>query len=175
MESLRYKTAIVGASETTELGNIPDKTPFQLHVDASVNAIKDCGIDKQEIDGIATTMNPASLAHYLGITPKWIDNTQVGGTSFLIHVRHAAAAIASGLCETVLVSMAESGRSRVGDTSLSTFSEPTLEGMKDSSFPGQFESIYGVYGPTTQFGLGVLRYMKAVSYTHLTLPTICSV
>ena len=133
MESLRYKTAIVGASETTELGNIPDKTPFQLHVDASVNAIKDCGIDKQEIDGIATTMNPASLAHYLGITPKWIDNTQVGGTSFLIHVRHAAAAIASGLCETVLVSMAESGRSRVGDTSLSTFTEPTLEGMIDRS------------------------------------------
>ena len=130
MESLRYKTAIVGASETTELGNIPDKTPFQLHVDASVNAIKDCGIDKQEIDGIATTMNPASLAHYLGITPKWIDNTQVGGTSFLIHVRHAAAAIASGLCETVLVSMAESGRSRVGDTSLSTFSEPTLEKLE---------------------------------------------
>jgi hypothetical protein len=50
MESLRYKAAIVGASETTELGIIPDKTPFQLHVDASVNAIKDCGIDKQEIE-----------------------------------------------------------------------------------------------------------------------------
>ncbi|MQF66111.1 thiolase [SAR202 cluster bacterium AC-647-P02_OGT_505m] len=172
MESLRYKAAIVGASETTELGIIPDKTPFQLHVDASVNAIKDCGIDKQEIDGIATTMNPASLAHYLGITPKWIDNTQVGGTSFLIHVRHAAAAIASGLCETVLVSMAESGRSRVGDTSLSTFSEPTLEGMKDSSFPGQFESIYGVYGPTTQFGLGVLRYMKETGTSHEQLASV---
>ena len=115
MDSLRYKAAIVGASETTELGSIPDKTAFQLHVDASVNAIKDCGIDKNEIDGIATTMSPAALAHYLGIVPKWIDNTQVGGTSFLVHVRHAAAAIASGLCETVLVAMAESGRNRVGD------------------------------------------------------------
>ena len=50
MESLRYKTAIVGASETTELGNIPDKTPFQLHVDASVNAIKDCGNGREKRD-----------------------------------------------------------------------------------------------------------------------------
>ncbi|MCH2318366.1 MAG: thiolase [SAR202 cluster bacterium] len=172
MESLRYKTAIVGASETTELGTIPDKTPFQLHVDASVNAIKDCGIDKDEIDGIATTMNPVALAHYLGITPKWIDNTQVGGTSFLIHVRHAAAAIASGLCDTVLVSMAESGRSRVGQSSIANFSDSSLEGLKDSSFPGQFESIYGVYGPTTQFGLGVLRYMKETGTTHEQLASV---
>ena len=173
MESLRYKTAIVGASETTELGIIPDKTPFQLHVDASVNAIKDCGIDKKEIDGIATTMNPAALAHYLGITPKWIDNTQVGGTSFLIHVRHAAAAIASGLCETVLVSMAESGRSNVGQiTPSNSSSTGKLEGLKDNTFPGQFESIYGVYGPTTQFGLGVLRYLKETGTTHEQLASV---
>ena len=173
MESLKYKTAIVGASETTELGIIPDKTPFQLHVDASVNAIKDCGIDKKEIDGIATTMNPAALAHYLGITPKWIDNTQVGGTSFLIHVRHAAAAIASGLCETVLVSMAESGRSNVGQITPSNSSTTrNLEGIKDNTFPGQFESIYGVYGPTTQFGLGVLRYLKETGTTHEQLASV---
>ena len=41
-DSLRYQAAIVGASETTELGRIPDMTAFQLHVDAAVNAIKDC-------------------------------------------------------------------------------------------------------------------------------------
>ena len=173
MNSLRYKAAIVGASETTELGSIPDKTAFQLHVDAAVNAINDCGIDKNEIDGIATTMNPASLAHYLGIVPNWIDNTQVGGTSFLMHVRHAAAAIASGLCETVLVSMAESGRNRVGEQTgrigdVSGRSEP----RRDNSFPGQFESIYGVAGPTTQFGMGVLRYMKETGLTHEQLASV---
>jgi hypothetical protein len=36
------------------------------------------------------------VAHYLGLTPKWVDGTAVGGCSFMIHVRHAAAAIASG-------------------------------------------------------------------------------
>jgi hypothetical protein len=34
----------------------------------------------------------------------------------MIHVRHAAAAIASGLCETVLITHGESGRSGVGRT-----------------------------------------------------------
>ena len=136
MNSLRYKAAIVGASETTELGSIPDKTAFQLHVDAAVNAINDCGIDKNEIDGIATTMSPASLAHYLGIVPKWIDNTQVGGTSFLVHVRHAAAAIASGLCETVLVSMAQSGRNRVGEETGRIGDVSGQSGSRrDNSFP----------------------------------------
>ena len=173
MNSLRYKAAIVGASETTELGSIPDKTAFQLHVDAAVNAINDCGIDKNEIDGIATTMNPASLAHYLGIVPKWIDNTQVGGTSFLVHVRHAAAAIASGLCETVLVSMAQSGRNRVGEETRSIGDVSGQSGSRrDNSFPGQFESIYGVAGPTTQFGMGVLRYMKETGLSHEQLASV---
>ena len=173
MNSLRYKAAIVGASETTELGSIPDKTAFQLHVDAAVNAINDCGIDKNEIDGIATTMSPASLAHYLGIVPKWIDNTQVGGTSFLVHVRHAAAAIASGLCETVLVSMAQSGRNRVGEEAgrIGDVSGQS-GGKRDNSFPGQFESIYGVAGPTTQFGMGVLRYMKETGLSHEQLASV---
>ena len=173
MDSLRYKAAIVGASETTELGSIPDKTAFQLHVDASVNAINDCGIDKNEIDGIATTMSPAALAHYLGIIPTWIDNTQVGGTSFLVHVRHAAAAIASGLCETVLVAMAESGRNRVGEQTGRIGDVASMSGgRRDSSFPGQFESIYGVAGPTTQFGMGVLRYMKETGLTHEQLASV---
>jgi len=173
MDSLRYKAAIVGASETTELGSIPDKTAFQLHVDASVNAINDCGIDKNEIDGIATTMSPAALAHYLGIIPTWIDNTQVGGTSFLVHVRHAAAAIASGLCETVLVAMAESGRNRVGEQTGRIGDVASMSGgRRDSSFPGQFESIYGVAGPITQFGMGVLRYMKETGLTHEQLASV---
>jgi hypothetical protein len=42
--------------------------------------------------------------------------TAVGGCSFMIHVRHAAAAIAAGLCETVLITHRESGRSGVGRT-----------------------------------------------------------
>ena len=172
-ESLRYKVAIVGAAETTNLGVIPNLSTTQLHIDAAVNAIKDCGIEKDQIDGIATTMNPAILAHYLGIVPRWLDNTSVGGTSFLIQVRHAAAAIAMGLCEMALVVMGQSGRSRVGETSARIGATSAAGGPRgDISYPGQFESIYGTSGPTTLFGMGVLRYMKETGTTHEQLASV---
>ena len=171
--SLRYKTAIVGAAETTRLGVMPDMSETQLHVDAALNAMRDAGIEKDAIDGISTTMNPATLAHYLGIVPKWVDNTSVGGTSFLIHMRHAAAAIASGLATTILCCMGQSGRSRVGvgGARIGAMSAPSGP-RYDGSYPGQFESIYGALGPTTLFGMGVLRYMKD---TGTTIEQIASV
>ena len=172
-DSLRYKVAIVGAAETTELGVLPNMSTTQLHVDATVNAIKDCGIDKNRIDGIATTMNPAILAHYLGIVPRWLDNTSVGGTSFLIQVRHAAAAIAMGLCDTALVAMGQSGRSRVGEVTARIGDTAAAGGPRtDISYPGQFESIYGTAGPSTLFGMGVLRYMQETGTTHEQLASV---
>ena len=172
-DSLRYKVAIVGAAETTELGIAPNMSTTQLHVDAIVNAIKDCGIDKNQIDGIATTMNPAILAHYLGIVPRWLDNTSVGGTSFLIQVRHAAAAIAMGMCDTALVAMGQSGRSRVGEVTARIGATAAAAGPQmDISYPGQFESIYGTAGPSTLFGMGVLRYMQETGTTHEQLASV---
>ena len=41
-------------------------------------------------------MRPQMVAHYLGLSPRWVDGTGVGGCSFMLHVRHAAAAIAAG-------------------------------------------------------------------------------
>jgi hypothetical protein len=54
----------------------------------------------------------------------------IGGCSFMIHVRHAAAAIASGLCETVLITHGESGRSGIGRT---------RNVVAPTSLAGQFE------------------------------------
>src|SRR5207247_5667072 len=109
--------AIVGAAETTRLGVIPEMSQIQLHADAALNAMADAGLKPADIDGIATAgETPVTVAHYLGLTPNWVDGTAVGGCSFMIHVRHAAAAIASGLCEAVLIIHGENGRSRVGRT-----------------------------------------------------------
>ena len=107
--------AIVGAAETTELGKIPHVSQIQLHADAALNALKDAGLKLSDIDGIATAgESPTNLAHYMGIVPTWVDGTSVGGCSFMLHVRHAAAAINEGLCNTVLITHGESGRSNVG-------------------------------------------------------------
>ena len=73
------------------------------------------GLRPKDIDGVATAGDsPVQIAHYLGITPTWVDGTSVGGCSFMIHVRHAAAAIEAGLAKTILITHGESGRSRVG-------------------------------------------------------------
>ena len=118
-DSVRYKVAVVGASETTNLGKVPGMSNIMLAADAAMNAIADCGIDKNQIDGLFSAslggMSMVQLAHYLGITPKVLDGTSVGGTSFLLHVRHAAAALAMGYCNYALVTMGESGYTR-GDT-----------------------------------------------------------
>jgi acetyl-CoA acetyltransferase len=150
---------IVGASETDQIGKLPGYSTLGLHVEAALNAVADAGIALADIDGIATVSapGPVQVAHSLGIVPRWMDGTGVGGTSFLLHVRHAAAAIAAGQASTVLITHGESGRSRVGATRFA---------MAPSSPQGQFEMPYGVFGPMTAFTLPVLRYMKDYGLTH---------
>lgn len=162
--SIRGKVVIVGAAETDAIGVIPDKSALQLHAEAALNAIRDCGISKSEIDGVAAAgQSPIAVAHYLGITPRYVDSTAIGGCSFLVHVRHASAAISAGLCEVVLITHGESGRSRVGAGPRSL--DPT-------SLQGQFEFPYGIFGPPTLFPIGVLRYMKSYGLTHEQLASV---
>ncbi|MBV8889505.1 MAG: thiolase [Alphaproteobacteria bacterium] len=159
--------AIVGAAETTELGRIPELSQIGLHADAALNAMQDAGLKPADIDGIATAgETPTTVAHYLGLTPKWVDGTAVGGCSFMIHVRHAAAALESGLCNTVLITHGESGRSGVARTR-----PPVSPG----SLAGQFEQPYGPMGPPTLFTIPVLRYMKTYGLTDEQLAMVAVV
>ncbi len=159
--------AIVGAAETTELGRIPELSQIQLHADAAHNTLRDAGLKPSEIDGLATAgESPTGIAHYLGITPRWIDSTSVGGCSFIIHVRHAVAAIESGQCETVLITHGESGRSGIG--------RGGRAGGR-ATLSGQFEAPFGPTGPPTMFTLPVLRYMKDFGLTHEQLAMVAVV
>lgn len=151
--------AIVGAAESTRIGTVPDMAQIMLHADAALNAMADAGLKPGDIDGVACVgpMMPQQIAHYLGITPKWVDGTGVGGCSFMLHVRHAAAAIHAGYCKTVLITHGESGKSRVNGTPRPA--EP-------QSLNGQFEAPFGPMGPPTLFPIPVLRYMKTYGVTH---------
>jgi acetyl-CoA acetyltransferase len=151
--------AIVGAAESTRIGAVPDMAQIMLHADAALNAMEDAGLKPADIDGVACVgpMMPQQIAHYLGITPKWVDGTGVGGCSFMLHVRHAAAAIHAGYCKTVLITHGESGKSRVNGTPRPA--EP-------QSLNGQFEAPFGPMGPPTLFPIPVLRYMKTYGVTH---------
>jgi acetyl-CoA acetyltransferase len=150
---------IAGAAETDEIGRLPGYSTLGLHIEAARNAVADAGLTMKDIDGIATVSapGPVQVAHALGIYPDWVDGTGIGGTSFLLHVRHAAAAIRAGYATTILITHGESGRSRVG--------APPYR-MDFSSPPGQFEAPYSTLGPTTTFTIPLLRYMKDYGLTH---------
>ena len=159
--------AVVGAAETAELGVIPGMSQQMLHADAALNAMADAGLTAKDIDGFATAgERPTDLAYYLGITPSWVDGTAVGGCSFMLHVRHAVAALQSGLCETVLITHGESGRSRVGTAGWAA--DP-------SSLVGQFEAPFGTAGPPSTFTLPMMRYMHDYGMSHEQLAMVAVV
>lgn len=161
--SLRMAAAIVGASETEQLGVIPDKSALQLHAEAAILALKDAGIDKSEVDGLLSTASPAQLAEYLQITPTYIDGTSVGGCSYMIHVAHAAMALATGRCKVALITHGQSGRSRVGETGR----------WGGAATPaGQFEEPYGVWGPPSRFTIPIVRYMHEYGLTEEQLASV---
>lgn len=158
--------AIVGAAETTRLGKIPDMSETGLQLDAAWNALEDAGLKPADIDGIATAeAAPADLAFLLGIRPRWIDGTSVGGGAFMLHVRHAVAAIESGMCETVLITHGESGRSRVG----------WFHPFGPSSLIAQFDIPYGMVGAPNMFTLPALRYMREFGVTEEDLAMVAVV
>jgi acetyl-CoA acetyltransferase len=151
--------AIVGAAESTRIGAVPEMSQIMLHADAALNAMADAGLKPSDIDGVACVgpMMPQQLVHYLGITPKWVDGTGVGGCSFMLHVRHAAAAIHAGYAKTILITHGESGKSRIN---------ATPRPPEPQSLQGQFEMPFGPMGPPTLFPIPVLRYMKTYGVTH---------
>jgi acetyl-CoA acetyltransferase len=143
--------AIIGASETDQVGVLPDRSMIQLHAEAGLNALADAGLTAADVDGIATAGPlPLEVSHHLGIQPRYLDGTMVGGCSFMLHVRHAAAAIAAGAADVVLVTHGESGRSRVGVAPY---------GFSGATPAGQFEAPFGAITPYSTFTVPAMRFL----------------
>lgn len=150
MKELRNQVCIVGADESDELGTLPHKSQLTLHLEAVTNAVRDAGLQVRDVDGIFTAgqHSPATLGEALGITPRYVDGTTVGGCSFIIMVGHAVLALHHGLCNVAVISHGESGRSQVG-----------VSPRRDTALAGQFEFPYGFGGATTYFGMITVRHM----------------
>lgn len=161
---MRALSAIAGAAESARLGRQPDVSAIELAAESGRAALADCGLRLSDIDGIASAeLDPVGLADYMGIRPRWVDTTSVGGCSYLTHVRHAGEAIAAGHCTTVLIAHGESGRSHVGQTPW----RETPGGVSD-----QFERPYGTVGPLSIFTLPALAYMRRYGLTHEQLAAV---
>ena len=106
------RVAIVGAS-TSDCGRVDDKTAFELNFQGTTRALADAGIDRSEVDGFMSltgALPPVELAEYLGLRPNWVDSTGHGGSIWEFMVEHAAAAIAQGLVEVVVLTYGSTQR-----------------------------------------------------------------
>jgi acetyl-CoA acetyltransferase len=156
MRELANSACIVGVDESDEIGILPNKSQLALHLEAITNAVRDAGLKVKDVDGIFTAgqHSPSLLGEALGITPRYVDGTTVGGCSFIMMVGHAVAALHHGLCDVAVISHGESGRSGVGVTR-----------SRDTSLSGQFEIPYGFAGAPTYFGMITTRHMHEFGTT----------
>ena len=113
--SIKGKAYIAGAFEHPTR-KAPDKSVAQLHAECARGALADAGLTKNDIDGYfcagdAPGLGPMSMVDYMGLKLKHIDSTDTGGSSYLVHVAHAAEAIALGKCCVALITLAGRPRS----------------------------------------------------------------
>lgn len=160
--SIRGKAAIVGAvdmvSPTGKLG----KTTRQAEIEVFRAALDDAGLSAKDVDGLYSVgggpMGALELAEYFGIQPTTIDGTMTGGSSFEIHVEHAAAAIAAGHCEVAAIVFAQLPRS----------GPPFRRGPGDAARPSagaEFEWPYGLNMPIGGYAMAAMRHMHLYGTT----------
>ena len=157
----KRKACIAGAFEHPTR-KAPDKTVAQLHAESAKGALADAGLSLSDVDGYfcagdAPGLGGLSMIDYLGLKVRHLDTTETGGCSYLIHVSHAAQAIAAGKCNVALITLA--GRPR---SESSSGTQPRNWGPNIPDVP--FEAPYG---PVTvnMYALAAARHMHEFGTT----------
>src|ERR687886_638227 len=157
-ESLRGKAAVVGVAES-DLGEVgPGFTPLDLIGQATLRALEDAGLKKVDVDALFSAsayhhMPTLSVGEYLGIRPRYSDATNVGGSSFVSHLFHAAAAIDAGLCEVALITYGSTQRSGGGRL---------VSGSETLPYEVPYEPRY----PLSMYALAASRHMHEYGTTR---------
>jgi acetyl-CoA acetyltransferase len=153
--------AIAGVAES-DLGVVgPDRTPLQLQAQAAKAALEEAGLGLADVDAVFSAggdgWSPTmAVAEYLGITPRWSDGTNIGGSSFDAHVGHAVTAIAAGHCEVALITYGSTQRS---------LRSRNLARSGEVRGPAQFEQVWGVPMPVGAYAMAATRHMHAYGTT----------
>lgn len=143
--------AIVGAAEAPSQDS-GELTPVGLMAEAAAIALADSGVMPGMVDGLLSAsayynLPTLTLGEYLGIRPTYTDSTTIGGTSFLAHLGHAAAAIAAGKCSVALIAHGSTQRTD-GRRRVRTMAEVS-----------SYEQPYGPLLPIAGFSLMAARHM----------------
>ncbi|MEA2833906.1 MAG: acetyl-CoA C-acetyltransferase [Methylobacteriaceae bacterium] len=147
--SIKGRAYIAGAYEHPTR-KAPDSSLAQLHAEVALGALADAGLTIRDVDGYfcagdAPGMGPMSMVDYLNLKVRHVDATDTGGTSYLIHVSHAAQAIAAGKCDVALVTLA--GRPRSEGQATGTAVRPLNPNQPDTAFESPFgPALANMYG-----------------------------
>lgn len=163
VKTLRGQIAIVGAADTA-VGKVPQLSATQLCIDAARRALEDAGITKDKVNGLVTCnsmvepymYHSEAIAEYLQIFPRYCISIGAGGGSTFSILHHAASAIATGVCDTVLIAMA--------DNLLTGLSRDQAMAIQSSVGHSQFETPYGPTVPAF-YALIARAHMEAYGTT----------
>jgi len=173
VQSYTGQVAIVGVGETP-VGKVPGRSALWFNAEATRLALQDAGIDKRQVDGLLTCPSfvapfhrmSVAVSEYLGIQPTFSNTVNVSGASAAASVSLAAAAVHSGLAETVVVCC--------GDNMLSGMTRDlAVKALVESRDP-QYEAPFGLLVATT-FALTAQRHMSEYGTTREQLARVAVV
>jgi acetyl-CoA C-acetyltransferase len=160
--SIKGRAFIAGAYEHPTR-HAPDKSVAQLHAECARGALADAGLGKDDVDGYfcagdAPGLGASSMADYMNLRLRHIDTTETGGSSYLIHVAHAAQAIAAGKCNVALITLA--GRPRSEGMATGTAPRPGNPNQPDLEWELP-------YAPATvnMYAMAAMRHMHEFGTT----------
>ncbi|MET0909923.1 MAG: thiolase domain-containing protein, partial [Ilumatobacteraceae bacterium] len=165
--SLRGAAYIAGAFEHPRR-DIPDRTVPQVHAEVAEGALRDAGLTLADVDayscaGDAPGFGAMSMAEYLGLRCRTYDSSETGGSSYLVHVGHAAAAIKAGHASVVLITLAGLPRNGGG--------QPGGGSAFASAPEAEFENLWGS-SVVANYALAARRHMYEFGTTSEQLAEI---
>jgi len=162
--SIKGQAYVMGAYEHP-LRDAPDTSTPQLHAECAIGALKDAGLSHDDVDGYfcagdAPGFGGLSMIDYMGLrNVRHLDSTETGGSSYIVHVGHAAQAIAAGKCKVALITLAGRPRNGGNRPGASMRGGPAGGGgLTDGPPEAGFENIYGGSTHNT-YGMCAMRHM----------------
>ena len=157
MSGIRGTASVVGVGLSTRW-EAPGRTALELMAEAVHAALADAGLRLDQVDGLLTGtamhfMPTLSVAEYLGIRPRFLDGTMIGGSSFIEHLIPAALALEAGLCEVALICYGSNQRTASGR-------------LVSGSEPQPYEQPYEPRHPITGYALAAARHMHQYGTTR---------
>uniref|UniRef100_A0A2A4Z063 Acetyl-CoA acetyltransferase n=1 Tax=OCS116 cluster bacterium TaxID=2030921 RepID=A0A2A4Z063_9PROT len=158
--SIKGKAYIAGAFEHPTR-KATDISLAQLHAECAKGALDDAGLTIRDVDGYfcagdAPGLGAFSMADYMGLDLSHVDSTDTGGSAYLVHVAHAAQAIAAGKCKVALITLA--GRPRASGGGIRPDYGPDCPDQ-------QFELPYGA-NVVNMYAMCAKRHMQEYGTTR---------